>query len=187
MARSGVLYFAARSALLPLVALLLVGSAVAANPTPSRTAPVTQPANASADSELDEFVIEGKKLSQLRKQIVEAEDRFYQLYNELNTDKDFDVNCETQAPLGTRITQRVCKPVFYAEAEAEYAQAMLRGDYAPPPELVALQRQAAYRAKALALINKNPELLRLLRRRDELERGYLKTRKERFKGHWIQF
>jgi hypothetical protein len=76
---------------------------------------------------------------------------------------------------------------FYAEAETEYGQAMLRGYYAPPPQQVALERSDAYRANALAVINKHPELLRLLRQRDDLERSYLKTRKERFKDHWIQF
>ena len=144
-------------------------------------------ARSQPEEQLDEVVIEGKRLYQLRKEIVAAEDRFFKLYNELNKDDDYDVQCANEANTGSRIKQRVCKPVFFSNAEADYAQAMLRGYYAPPPALVALERQEDYRSKTLAVINKHPELLRMLRYRDELERGYLKTRKERFKDHWVQF
>lgn len=167
-------------ALLPLTVLLLAATAAAA------TSPAV-PADAASASQLDEFVIQGKKLYQLRKEIVEAEDRFYKLYNELNQDDDYDVHCSKQAQLGSRLTERVCKPEFYSEAETEYAAAMFRGYYAPPPELIALERRDAYHARTVVLINRHPELLRMLRQRDQLEQRYLKTRKERFKERWIQF
>ena len=167
--------------LLPLTLVLL------ANPVLPADAVGANSANLESGNQLDELVIEGKRLYQLRKEIVEAEDRFFKLYNALNTDDDFDVHCAREASLGSRITQRVCRADFYAAAETEYAVAMFQGYYAPPPELVALQRRDEYRAKALALINRHPDLLRLLRRRDDLERAYIKTRKERFKDHWVQF
>lgn len=180
MAGKNAFPFANRMAL-PWVVMLLASSAFGAG------APAAMPANAPAEDQLDEFVIQGKKLYQLRKEMVEAEDRFYKLYNELNKDDDYDVHCAKQALPGSRITERVCKPDFYAEAEADFASAMLAGYYAPPPQQVALERGDEYRARALAVINKYPELRRIVRQREDLERGYQKARKERFKNHWIQF
>jgi hypothetical protein len=150
---------------------------------------VAQPAGTTAPErvELDEVTVMGKKLYQMRKEIVEAEDRFYAAFNELNTNDDYDVHCATEARTGTRIRNRVCKPVFYANAQENEARAMLTGDYAPPADLVALERSDDYRKGVLAVINKNPKLRRLVRERDELEQHYLKERQARFKGRWILF
>jgi hypothetical protein len=135
--------------------------------------------------ELDEITIEGKKLYQLRMAVTETEDRFYKLFNELNTNDDYDVQCANQAPTGSRITRRVCKPVFYANAEAEYAQALVGGYYAPPATMVALERTDEYQKAMREMVERNPKLRRLLIERDRLERNYIKARKERFKGRLI--
>jgi hypothetical protein len=148
-------------------------------------APAVASQPGSQVEELDEITIEGKKLSQLRMAVIETEDRFYKLFNELNTNDDYDVQCANQAPTGSRITRRVCKPVFYANAEAEYAQALVGGYYAPPATMVALQRTDEYQQAMRELVERNPKLRRLLIERDRLERNYVKARKERFKGRLI--
>jgi hypothetical protein len=76
---------------------------------------------------------------------------------------------------------------FYEKAQAEEAQALLRGEFAPPADLVAVERSAEYEKKALAVINAHPELLKLVREREALEKRYIATRKARFKGRWILF
>ena len=138
-------------------------------------------------TDLPEVKVEGKRLSQLRQDMVKAEDRFFAAFNELNQDDEFDIHCATQAPLGTHIQRRVCKVRFYEKAQEEEARAFLTGDVAPPAELVAVERSAEYRQKALAVINAHPELRRMIREREALEKKYDTTRKARFKGRWILF
>jgi hypothetical protein len=142
---------------------------------------------ATETTDIPEVQVVGKRLYQMRQDIIKAEDKFFAKFNELNKDDDFDVHCAMTAETGTRLKKRVCKLQFYENAQAEEAQAMLRGDYAPPADLVALERSDEYKQKALAVINANPELRRLIREREALEKKYAATRKERFKGRWILF
>lgn len=143
---------------------------------------VTEPAQ-----ELPEVVVRGNRLWQLREAMIEAEDRFYALYNELNTNDDFDVHCRREAPLGTRIKSRVCRVAYHEDAQAEYAQGLLGGFYAPNPDTVLLERRDEYRDAALAVINGNRRLRRLAQERERLEQRYEEERRKRFKGRWIIF
>jgi hypothetical protein len=139
------------------------------------------------EQELDEVIVSGMTLRQMRDAIVAAEQRFYDLYNELNQDDDFDVHCREHAPLGTRIKQRQCLIAFQEEAQMEFVQAALNGYYAPDPVTVWLERGDEYREAALAVINGDVRLLRLVKERERLEEKYKAERRERFKGRWILF
>ncbi len=143
--------------------------------------PVAVPAVAE-ETVLDEAVVKGTRLWKLREDMVKTEEKFYALYNELNKDDDFDVNCQMEAPLGTRLKKRVCRIAFYEDAEAEAAQAFLRGDMVIDPQTVLLERQAEYQKNALAIINGDPRLLKLVREREAIEKKYDAERKRRFKG-----
>jgi hypothetical protein len=137
--------------------------------------------------ELEEVEVTGTRLWKMRQQMVELEDKFNALYNELNENDDFDVTCRMEAPLGTRLKKRNCKVAFFEEAEAEYAQAAMRGELVMDPQLVAFQRQDEYRAAALKVINGDARLRRLIEQRIKLEKSYEAERKRRFKGRWILF
>ncbi len=151
--------------------------------------PVTTRAMVSTTTDLPEVEVVGKRLYQLQKAIIQTEDKFLARYNELNQDRDFDVHCRQEAPAGTRIQKRICRVHFYELAEEEWARYQLDPSnyYAPPPDLVALQRADEYQRKALAVINSDTELRRLLRAREALEKKYYAARKEAFKGRWIAF
>jgi hypothetical protein len=164
--------------------VVLVLAMLSICPAQSATSTAT---TSGPSSELPEVVVESKRLSRMRQEIIQVENRFFALFNDLNTEDDFDVHCRHNTPTGTRIQQRVCLVQFYEEAQAEWARAQLTGDYAPPAELVALERGPEYRRRALAIINAHPELRRLVKERDALEKKFLATRKERFKGHWFGF
>jgi len=154
------------------------------------SAGVVQAASAPAateSTELPEVQVMGKRLSQMRQDIIKTEDKFFALFNELNKDDDYDVHCGNEARTGTRLKQRVCRVHYYEKAQADEARAMLTGDYAPPADMIALERGAEYEKKALAVINAHPELRKLIRERDALEKKYAATRKQRFKGRWILF
>jgi hypothetical protein len=154
------------------------------------SAGAAQVASADAVTETTEHPqvqVMGKRLYRRRQDIIKTEDKFFALFNELNKDDDYDVHCGNEARTGTRLKQRVCRVHYYEKAQADEARAFLTGDYAPPADMIALERGPEYEKKALAVINAHPELRKLIRERDALEKKYNATRKERFKGRWILF
>jgi hypothetical protein len=118
----------ARDRCLKLALLLLVVPAITAAaqdaPTTATAAPaavIEQPAPLEEQlRELDEIVVRGERLAVV---IVEAENEFFKLYNQLNKDDKYDVNCpylNLSADSGSRINSRVCLPGFVATAIADW-------------------------------------------------------------------
>ena len=62
----------------------------------------------------------------MRAQIVRVENDIYRFYNEHNGNQKLDIECREIALTGTRITQRVCEPVFWTEARARTTQEFLQ-------------------------------------------------------------
>jgi hypothetical protein len=145
------------------------------------------------DEELEEALVSGRKLHQLRADVIAAEDRFYELFNELNTNDDYDVHCTQDQPTGTRISHRACRPVFYARAQEDEARSLLNelqgfaAAVVPSPQVVALERNADMTRSMLEVINKDPRLVKLVRERERLEKRYVAERKKRMKGRLIRF
>jgi TolA-binding protein len=104
----------------------------AGEPAPSApaapTAVVASPSAGEADiQELDEVLVRGERLV---KAINDAEDNFYDLFNKVNTDNDYDTSCvylntDPDNP-GSQIKSRVCIPGFVADAMADWAQWKVR-------------------------------------------------------------
>jgi hypothetical protein len=139
-------------------------------------------------TDMPEVEVVGRRLYQMQKAIMGTEDKFFARYNELNKNDAFDVHCSMSTPTGSHIHKRICQVQFYVDAQVEYARSELNNDSgAPPPDLVALERAPEYKKTALAVINGDPELRRLVRTRDTLEQKYLTARKEAFKHHWVGF
>jgi len=72
-------------------------------------------------------IIGQRQLFRLEQQLIEAEDAVYALYNEINTDDLYDVNCEWVKPLGTNMRHRVCRPGFIVQAELSRGQEFMSG------------------------------------------------------------
>lgn len=84
--------------------------------------PCTLSAQTSETEEVLEIEVRGyRRLSVLLNAIDEAEDHMYAVFNDLNDDDRYDIHCLREAPLGTRIRQKVCKPEFLESAERETA------------------------------------------------------------------
>src|SRR5690606_11294923 len=100
-------------------AMPAIGQAASADgPTGQLEAP--QAASEAPLLELEEVLVHGKRLQE---RIVEAEDEFYKLFNQVNKDDDYDTNCallNLSADSGSRLNSRLCLPVFVAEAIADY-------------------------------------------------------------------
>lgn len=113
----------------------------------------------------EEITVTGQRLfSTLQKQIREAEDRMYGLFNELNTDDLYDIHCAWEAPLGTRIRQRNCRPNFYVRATERDAQAFLglvrgeTGGVATPVSAELAVHYPILQRRMEELVREHPEL-----------------------------
>jgi hypothetical protein len=123
----------------------------------------TEPASADAAKENTDY--RKKSLSRLRKEFNDAEEEFYALFNSVNTDDEFDVDCRNEVALGSRRKVHACKADFLWKYEAEMAEeygrridgegggSLLRGSQLE-------KKQELLRSKISSAISENPELQR---------------------------
>lgn len=88
------------------------------------------PSSAATFEELDEIVVKGKRLSE---EIAEREDKFFDLFNQINTDDRYDTNCvQIRLNSDSRMQSRACIPGFVADALADWVP--FRARCQPPQE-----------------------------------------------------
>ena len=81
----------------------------------------------AGEREIEEIIVIGElSRSAVRAQIVRVENDIYRFYNEHNGNQKLDIECREIALTGTRITQRVCEPVFWTQARARTTQEFLQ-------------------------------------------------------------
>jgi hypothetical protein len=145
---------------------------------------------------LDEVLVRGARLSDLKAAIVEAEDRFYARYNELNTTNVFDIECVVDRRTGTKLKRRICLTKLQRKAMSDqgreyqhslqdttiYVDAGALGLGKPPdtdPRVVWDARYEEFRNNMLDLLKQNPELRRLADESEEAGKRYDAERKRR--------
>jgi hypothetical protein len=157
-----------------MAAVLVAGQsfAAAANDTLSELNPVT--------------VYGSRDIARLRQAVVEAEDRFYARYNELNDNDDYDVNCRMEARTGTRLERRICRAVYQEEAIRESSKEGLEirqifqssgsrnGPNMPrsppvPAGLRILAMQPDFQRNMTSVVSRSRVLTRLLKERAEAQ------------------
>lgn len=169
--------------LLGAMALTVAHAAAAADAKPDFAETVSK-----TSTELDEVIVSGglSSLSDLRKAIVEAEDRFLTRYNELNKSWLHDVKCVTYQPTGTRIPVRHCEPNFIADAKRDVIVNGLHGgnlgDVAGREMTVSQWGQPELQKHMKALVESDAALQRALVERALLIERYAKVRKEKLDG-----
>jgi hypothetical protein len=85
-------------------------------------------AEAAAPQETpDEVVVTGKRLSELRVEVQNARKRAYDIFNQINSDNDFDVHCGDQTRIFSHAKVFVCRPQFEKRIEAQAAREYLDG------------------------------------------------------------
>ena len=140
------------------------------------------------DEPIDEVTVRGKyeKLSAMKAEYVQLETRFYEEYNKLNTDHQWDVHCSDNSDF---MKSRVCLPVFVERVMEDTSWAS-RGNHAGGVEggrsdtalvWVSIQpKLPAYRENMRTLVKKNPKLLELLMKRNAVAQRYAAARKKKF-------
>lgn len=88
-------------------------------------APVMASAADEAAKSNDTVVVNGARLSDLRKTMLKAQNRFLSLYNTVNRNVDQQLACSDSAPTGSRLTQRSCSTRAQNRATEEMARNFL--------------------------------------------------------------
>ena len=114
---------------------------------------------------IEEITVLGQQTTfQIRQQIETAETEVYALFNELNSNDEFDVSCTEEVFTGSLFKRRVCMANYLREAEREaagdYVSGVLAcGALSCVPTLLTLEdAKHATREKAIAM---EQEMLRI--------------------------
>ena len=186
--------------LLPALMALHAG-AFAADPR-AATGPSPESEPAANGNELDEIVVRGTRLSELRAGIVAAENRFYSRYNELNSIRDFEISCIMDAPTGQKKKVRRCRTGLEVRARTEEAEDILNslqrssstiggGDAVASRttnvDIMSLhqKREEQFRQHFLQLVNTHADLRALLDEREARQAVYDKELARRSSGRLV--
>jgi len=138
---------------------------------------------ASNEQAVDNIVVMGKKsLSEMRREVYEAEEEFYSVYNTLNDDKDYHVRCYYEKQTGTRFKNHICRARFVSKAYSSHATRN-RNDLTrvanQDSKSVLAKQTAIYQEKLETLIADNPELQAALIRYNTLRSEFMADRKDK--------
>lgn len=89
--------------------LLVVSAAAGAG---AQGAAAVPPVGGGASEQPDEVIVRGRRLADFRFQVEQARVRAYDIFNEINSDDDFDVSCVREETTGTRVRRQVCRARF---------------------------------------------------------------------------
>jgi hypothetical protein len=169
------------SAALPLLFVLLAPPVHAQGTSPDFASTL-----ATTTAQIEEVIVSGKldSLSQLRKAVDRAENRVYQRYNEVNEGSDYDIECLTEAPLGSRQKVKKCQPRYVSDAMHEDAfDALLRNQTSATRlrsvSALAAGRQTYLRQAMLDAARKDPEMQRAMIEHALLTERYQKVLKDK--------
>ncbi len=132
----------------------------------------------------------GESPTRLRSGMAKAGKDYIDLYNKTNTDPQFEIICRNEKPTGTNFSTRICRPRYVLDAMQASASDTVRravassataGAANPAGPMSVHCRAAAKRTarrtrtqpstkNVLEAQNRNPELLALGKKRDELQK-----------------
>lgn len=72
-------------------------------------------------AEQEQIVIEDLTVPQLRAEIEKIQTEYYNVFNRLNDDDEFDVVCQKFTPTGSNIPQIGCEPTFVTKRRGQNA------------------------------------------------------------------
>lgn len=139
-----------------------------------RTEPVS-------DDVIDEITVKGRRsLNSIQRDIYEADDTLYNLFNSLNSDNKYDVYCKREMRTGTNIkSHRICRPQFERDLMFDTREEVSGSFSTNLPTAEIRRHRAVMREKMLSLAMENPGLSEAILKRAELQRAYDLERKRR--------
>ena len=70
----------------------------------------------------EEIIVRGKRLAEFRVEVQLARERAYAIFNEINSDDDFDVHCRDETRYFSHSKRRVCRAQFERRISADAAK-----------------------------------------------------------------
>jgi len=141
---------------------------------------------ANTTSQIDEVIVSGglDSLSRLRKAVDRAENRVYERYNEINRHNDYDIECRTEAPLGSRQKSKKCHPRYVSDALHDDGFDVLFRNQNSAVKLrsvsaLASGKQSFLRKAMLEAARTDPEMQRAMIEHSLLKERYEKVLKEK--------
>ena len=142
--------------------------------------------------EMEEIIVIGESLSSLERQVIQAEDIKFKLFNSLNSTDDFDIKCEyiAHTEYNSRIKRRECDVNFMKKLRSEATYHYLTRGYLtkgiPLPSDYQLAVENADKTEALnkemiELAVKHPSLAKAMINEYALRQLYIVEWRERFK------
>ena len=130
----------------------------------------------AADTNLAAFAQDDEKSSsQLRKEAESAEKDLFSIFNDINSDDDFDVRCKKEKALGSRRKVQVCTPKFQRRLEATMSadQTGPGGwDWPSPPGSQMQKKKDSMRQEMNELLATNEDFSAAFARYAEAKRAY---------------
>ena len=114
----------------------------------------------------DEVQVIGRSPAELRLQIQQAEQVFYDRFNAINSRDEFDITCDFQVQTGSKMPRRVCRANFWGVAQAKAAhEGVLRQHGSANAGSAQFEGEARAKQQQLAeemrrLVATDPELAR---------------------------
>ncbi len=126
----------------------------------------SSPVSVADEQEIDEVVVKGKRtLRRIRQEIRSLDLQIYSMFNELNTDDDYDIVCRKMARIGSQIVRNNCKAKLYWDSMSELAEETDGGLLTPQPLSNSQKHTAIFRAKLADLADENAVLRKALVKR----------------------
>jgi hypothetical protein len=75
----------------------------------------------------EEVVVRGRRIGELRAEIEDARQRAYGIFNEINSNDEFDVRCRKDSRAGTNVPTQVCRAQFEERISSAAGQEYLSG------------------------------------------------------------
>ena len=125
-----------------------------------------------ADQPIDEItVIAPRPIARIRADIAIAERKMYGLFNEMNTDREYEVHCRLEKLYGSNRKKRLCLPQFERGVMLEAwdnLETGYTGSGVPEEEL--RRKREILRQKMIDFAGQNPDLAQAIYERARLER-----------------
>jgi hypothetical protein len=144
--------------------------------------------------QVPEIIINGhkEKLSQLQTEVYKAEDDFFEAFNRVNTDPEFETHCGFELPIDSHIQKRVCRPQFVNDSTEEDMLSHLDSRFmvgpvhpGRPANMEISHKMSAYRNHIRDLVRNDPELRKALGQYYALAQQYNAVFKQKLKGKWF--
>jgi hypothetical protein len=122
------------------------------------------------------------KMSRLRLAINKAVDNFYDVFNKVNTEPEYETHCSNERRITSYTVHHVCTPRFVNDANDQETQGFFDGYATIPAANLIYLRGRGYKKRLEELIHTDPQVHQAAAEFDALTLQYAAVSREKVKG-----